>query len=138
MYLQADNYEKVCSHMNPNSILCLSHGFLLGHLQSIGLDFPKNMSVIVVCPKGMGPSVRRLCVQGKEINGAGINTSFAIHQEKEGLPSFPMGKINGQRMWKVGERIRATRPAGDLGPLYSFTAGVYVALMMVQATDKKK
>ncbi|KAF3677176.1 hypothetical protein FXO38_01043 [Capsicum annuum] len=126
---EADNYKKVCSHMNPNSILCLSHGFLLGHLQSIGLDFPKNMSV-VVCPKGMGPSVRRLYVQGKEINGAGINTSFAIHQEKEGLPSFPMGKINGQRMWKVGERIRATRPAGDLGPLYSFTAGVYVALMM--------
>lgn len=66
--------------MKPNSILGLSHGFLLGHLQSIGLDFPKNISVIAVCPKGMGPSVRRLYVQGKEINGAGINSSFAVHQ----------------------------------------------------------
>ncbi|KRX93650.1 Ketol-acid reductoisomerase, chloroplastic, partial [Trichinella patagoniensis] len=56
--------------MKPNSILGLSHGFLLGHLQSLGLDFPKNISVIAVCPKGMGPSVRRLYVQGKEINGA--------------------------------------------------------------------
>ncbi|XP_050376718.1 ketol-acid reductoisomerase, chloroplastic-like [Argentina anserina] len=64
----ADNYEKIFSHMKPNSILGLSHGFLLGHLQSVGLDFPKNISVIVVCPKGMGPSVRRLYVQGKEIN----------------------------------------------------------------------
>lgn len=66
--------------MKPNSILGLSHGFLLGHLQSMGLDFPKNISVIAVCPKGMGPSVRRLYVQGKEINGAGINSSFAVHQ----------------------------------------------------------
>lgn len=53
-------------------------------------------------------------------------------QEKEGLPAFPMGKIDQTRMWKVGERVRATRPAGDLGPLYPFTAGVFVALMMAQ------
>jgi hypothetical protein len=79
-FFQADNYEKVFSHMKPNSILGLSHGFLLGHLQSVGLDFPKDISVIAVCPKGMGPSVRRLYVQGKEINGAGINSSFAVHQ----------------------------------------------------------
>ncbi|KAG1330211.1 ketol-acid reductoisomerase, chloroplastic [Cocos nucifera] len=271
---QADNYEKVFSLMKPNSILGLSHGFLLGHLQSLGLDFPKNISVIAVCPKGMGPSVRRLYVQGKEINGAGINSSFAVHQdvdgratdvalgwsvalgspftfattleqeyrsdifgergillgavhgmvealfrrytengmseelaykdtvecvtgiisrtistkgmlsvynslseegkkefnaaysasyypcmdilyecyedvacgseigsvvlagrrfyEKEGLPAFPMGKIDQTRMWKVGERVRATRRVGDLGPLHPFTAGVYVALMMAQ------
>ncbi|KAF3339577.1 ketol-acid reductoisomerase [Carex littledalei] len=81
---QADNYEKIFSHMKPNSILGLSHGFLLGHLQSFGLDFPKNISVIAVCPKGMGPSVRRLYVQGKEVNGAGINSSFAVHQDVDG------------------------------------------------------
>ncbi|KAK6774656.1 hypothetical protein RDI58_029895 [Solanum bulbocastanum] len=277
---QADNYEDVFSHMKPNSILGLSHGFLLGHLQSLDLDFPKNISVIAVCPKGMGPSVRRLYVQGKEINGAGINASFAVHQdidgratdvalgwsvslgspftfattleqeyrsdifgergillgavhgiveslfrrytengmseelaykntvecitgnisrtistkgmlalynsldaegkkvfataysasyypcmeilyecyedvatgseirsvvlagrrfsEKEGLPAFPMGKIDQTRMWKVGERVRATRPSGDLGPLYPFTAGVYVALMMAQIEVLRK
>ncbi|KAG6751151.1 hypothetical protein POTOM_045670 [Populus tomentosa] len=73
---EADNYEKVFSCMKPNSILGISHGFLLGHLKSIGLDFPKNISVIAVCPKGMGPSVRRLYVQGKEINGAGINSDI--------------------------------------------------------------
>ncbi|RRT57233.1 hypothetical protein B296_00014178 [Ensete ventricosum] len=81
---QADNYEKIFSHMKPNSILGLSHGFLLGHLQSLGLDFPEDISVIAVCPKGMGPSVRRLYVQGKEINGAGINSSFAVHQDVDG------------------------------------------------------
>ena len=32
----------------------------------------------------MGPSVRRLYVQGKEVNGAGINASFAVHQDVDG------------------------------------------------------
>ncbi|MFQ6644479.1 hypothetical protein Gotur_019502 [Gossypium turneri] len=205
--------------MKPNSILGLSHGFLLGHLQSKGLDFPKNINVIAVCPKGMGPSVRRLYVQGREINGAGINSSFGVHQaffleslfrrytengmseylaykntvecitgiisktistqgmlavynslsgegkrefetaysassypcmdilyecyedvpsEKGGLPAFPGGKFDQTRMWKVGERVRKARPSGDLGPLYPFTAGVYVALMMAQIEILRK
>lgn len=46
-----------------------------------------------------------------------------------------MGKIDQTRMWKVGQRVRAVRPAGDLGPLYPFTAGVYVALMMAQVSS---
>lgn len=59
---------------------------------------------------------------------------LSLPQEKDGLPAFPMGKIDQTRMWKVGERVRATRPAGDLGPLYPFTAGVFVALMMAQVS----
>ena len=43
-----------------------------------------------------------------------------------------MGMIDQTRMWKVGERVRRARPEGDLGPLYPFTAGVFVALMMAQ------
>ncbi|KAK4344134.1 hypothetical protein RND71_037228 [Anisodus tanguticus] len=58
--------------------------------------------------------------------------------EKEGLPAFPMGKIDQTRMWKVGERVRAARQFGDLGPLYPFTAGVYVALMMAQIEVLRK
>nr|GEW79724.1 ketol-acid reductoisomerase, chloroplastic [Tanacetum cinerariifolium] len=44
----------------------------------------ENISIVVVCPKGTGPSVRRLNVQGKETNGAGINASFAFHQDADG------------------------------------------------------
>ena len=32
----------------------------------------------------MGPSVRRLYEQGKDVNGAGINCSFAVHQDATG------------------------------------------------------
>jgi ketol-acid reductoisomerase len=95
---QADNHKEIFEAMKPNAILGLSHGFLLGHLQSIGKDFPKNISVIAVCPKGMGPSVRRLYVQGKEVNGAGINASFAVHQVSVHLSSngdtFMFGVLN--------------------------------------------
>src|SRR5918994_2138233 len=47
-------------------------------------DFAKNINVVAVCPKGMGPSVRRLYEQGREVNGAGINASFAVHQDVNG------------------------------------------------------
>jgi ketol-acid reductoisomerase len=81
---QAENYQQIFDTIRPGATLGLSHGFLLGHLKNIGKSFPKNVNVIAVCPKGMGPSVRRLYEQGKQINGAGINSSFAIHQDING------------------------------------------------------
>lgn len=81
---QIDHYEKVFATMKDGATLGLSHGFLLGHLESIDKYFPKNINVVGVCPKGMGPSVRRLYVQGKKVNGAGINTSFAVEQDIDG------------------------------------------------------
>lgn len=81
---QAQIYKSVFDAMKPGATLGLSHGFLLGFLNSKGESFPQNINVIGVCPKGMGPSVRRLYEQGKEVNGAGINASFAIHQDING------------------------------------------------------
>lgn len=81
---QAKLYKKVFETMKPGATLGLSHGFLLGYLDSIGEKFPEDMDVIAVCPKGMGPSVRRLYEQGKEVNGAGINASFGVHQNVSG------------------------------------------------------
>ena len=81
---QSKLYSKVFEALKPGATLGLSHGFLLGHLENEGKSFPANINVIAVCPKGMGPSVRRLYVQGKEVNGAGINASFAVHQDVDG------------------------------------------------------
>ena len=81
---QVGNYKKIFASLKEGAVLGLSHGFLLGHLESIGEYFPAGMNVIGVCPKGMGPSVRRLYVQGKEVNGAGINCSFAVEQDVDG------------------------------------------------------
>jgi len=81
---QAENYQEIFKALKPGATLGLSHGFLLGYLDSIGEKFPDNVNVIAVCPKGMGPSVRRLYEQGKTVNGAGINASFAVHQDVTG------------------------------------------------------
>jgi ketol-acid reductoisomerase len=81
---QAENYREIFAAIKPGATLGLSHGFLLGYLKGIGQSFPANINVIAVCPKGMGPSVRRLYEQGKEVNGAGINASFAVEQDVTG------------------------------------------------------
>lgn len=81
---QVENYKEIFAAMKQGTVLGLSHGFLLGHLESVGEYFPEGVNVIGVCPKGMGPSVRRLYVQGKEVNGAGINCSFAVEQDVDG------------------------------------------------------
>ncbi|MBX7112470.1 MAG: ketol-acid reductoisomerase [Dehalococcoidia bacterium] len=81
---QAELFEQVFANLKQGATIGLSHGFLLGHMKNVGKSFPAHVNAIAVCPKGMGPSVRRLYVQGKEINGAGINSSFAIEQDVDG------------------------------------------------------
>ncbi|KAJ0869553.1 putative ketol-acid reductoisomerase (NADP(+)) [Helianthus annuus] len=51
-------------------------------------------------------------------------------KEVEGLPAFSVGKIDRIRMWKVGERVRAVQPMGDLGSLYPFIAGIGISITM--------
>lgn len=81
---QTEHYHDVFKHMKDGATLGLSHGFLVGFMNTVGDSFPKNINVVGVCPKGMGPSVRRLYEQGKETNGAGINCSFAVEQDIDG------------------------------------------------------
>lgn len=81
---QAQLYKKIFASMKKGATLGLSHGFLLGYLRSINESFPAHINVIGVCPKGMGPSVRRLYEQGKITDGAGINTSFTVEQDIDG------------------------------------------------------
>jgi ketol-acid reductoisomerase len=78
---QAENYDRIMAAIRPGTTLGLSHGFLLAYLKSTGKSFRPDINIIGVCPKGMGRSVRRLYEQGREINGAGINCSFAVHQD---------------------------------------------------------
>jgi ketol-acid reductoisomerase len=76
--------DEVFATLRPGSIVGLSHGYLLAHLQARGQAFPPGVSVIAVCPKGMGVSVRRLYEQGRDTDGAGINASVAVHADVDG------------------------------------------------------
>lgn len=81
---QVENYEQILGAMKSGATLGLSHGFLLGHVMSIGKKFRDDINIVGVCPKGMGPSVRRLFIQGRDTEGAGINCSFAVEQDING------------------------------------------------------
>eukprot|EP00884_Botryococcus_braunii_P007184 jgi/Botrbrau1/16467/Bobra.0142s0061.1 len=81
---QAKLYPRLLAAMKKGATLGLSHGFLLGVMQNDAVDFRPDINVVLMAPKGMGPSVRRLYEQGKTVNGAGINASFAVHQDATG------------------------------------------------------
>lgn len=72
-------YDEILSAAKPGAIIGISHGFIVGHLKSFGGFLPQDHDLIMVAPKGMGPSVRKLYVQGLETSGAGINSSVAVH-----------------------------------------------------------
>ena len=76
--------EKVFGALKPRAVLGVAHGFLLAYLEATGRPFPSAHSVIGVCPKGMGASVRRLYEQGRYVDGAGINCSAAVQQDIDG------------------------------------------------------
>ena len=79
---QGAQYKEIFAALKPGATLGLSHGFLLGHLENEGAKFPDNINVIGVCLV-WAPQCA-LYVQGKEINGAGINSSFAVVQDVNG------------------------------------------------------
>jgi ketol-acid reductoisomerase len=81
---QTEHWKYITGLMKPGSTLGLSHGFLLGHLETQKEKLRDDINVILVAPKGMGDSVRRIYLQGQEVDGAGINSSVAVEQDVNG------------------------------------------------------
>ncbi len=49
--LQAKLYPRILAAMKPGATLGLSHGFLLGVMRNDGVDFRKDINVVLVAPK---------------------------------------------------------------------------------------
>ena len=65
--------------LKPGDALYFSHGFSIVYKDQTGVIPPKDVDVIMVAPKGSGTSVRR-----NFLSGAGINSSYAVHQDATG------------------------------------------------------
>lgn len=76
---QIAQWEMVKKHLTPGKALYFSHGFGVTYKDQTGIVPPKDVDVILVAPKGSGTSLRRLFVEGR-----GLNSSFAIHQDATG------------------------------------------------------
>lgn len=72
-------WPKVKPHLKKGDALYFSHGFSIVYKEQTGVIPPDFVDVILVAPKGSGTSVRR-----NFVDGSGINSSFAVHQDATG------------------------------------------------------
>src|SRR6202158_5946370 len=76
---QKDQWPKLKPLLTAGKALYFSHGFSIVYKDQTGVIPPRELDVILVAPKGSGTTVRRLFLEGK-----GINSSYAIHQDATG------------------------------------------------------
>ena len=72
-------WKKVEKYVTAGKALYLSHGFAYVYNKLTGVKPGADVDVIMVAPKGSGTNVRR-----NFLNGAGINSSFAVAQDATG------------------------------------------------------
>ena len=72
-------WPKVKANLKKGDALYFSHGFSIVYKKQTGVVPPDFVDVIMVAPKGSGTSVRR-----NFLDGSGINSSFAVHQDYTG------------------------------------------------------
>jgi len=76
---QIAQWPTVKRALKKGKTLYFSHGFGITFKERTGIVPPDDVDVVLVAPKGSGTSLRRLFVEGK-----GLNSSFAIHQDYTG------------------------------------------------------
>lgn len=84
MYLLSDAGQKACwsavkPYVTEGKTLYFSHGFSIVFKEDTQIIPPANVDVIMVAPKGSGTTVRTLFLEGR-----GINSSVAVHQDFSG------------------------------------------------------
>lgn len=76
---QKEMWPRIQPHLTKGKALYFSHGFSIVYKDQTGVVPPTDIDVILCAPKGSGTTVRRLFLEGR-----GINSSFAIHQDATG------------------------------------------------------
>jgi ketol-acid reductoisomerase len=76
---QVATWPKIKECLNEGDALYFSHGFGIVFREQTGIIPPENVDVIMVAPKGSGRTVRT-----NFLDGSGINSSFAVHQDFTG------------------------------------------------------
>ena len=76
---QINVWPTIAKHLTKGKTLCFSHGFAIAYSDKTKIVPPKDVNVVLVAPKGSGRSVRKNFLEGR-----GINSSYAIHQDATG------------------------------------------------------
>jgi ketol-acid reductoisomerase len=76
---QVATWPMVKACLNKGDALSFSHGFSIAYKDQTGIIPPEDVDVILVAPKGSGRTVRT-----NFLDGSGINSSHAVHQDATG------------------------------------------------------
>jgi ketol-acid reductoisomerase len=117
----------VKKHLTEGKSLYFSHGFAITYKERTGIIPPDNVDVMLVAPKGSGTSLRRLFVQGK-----GLNSSFAIHQDytgkaREKVIALGIGVGSGYLFETTFKKEVYSDLTGERGTLMGAIQGLFAA-----------
>ena len=76
---QKEQWPALKPLLTAGKALYFSHGFSIAYSDQTGVIPPRDIDVVLIAPKGSGTTVRRLFLEGK-----GINSSYAVHQDATG------------------------------------------------------
>jgi ketol-acid reductoisomerase len=76
---QVATWAAIKKCLDDGNTLYFSHGFSIVYKDQTAIIPPSNVDVVLVAPKGSGRTVR-----SNFLDGSGINSSFAIHQDYTG------------------------------------------------------
>ncbi len=113
--------------LNPGDALYFSHGFAITYKDQTGIIPPDNVDVILVAPKGSGRTLRT-----NFLNGAGVNSSFAVFQDATGKArerTLALGVVigSGYLFPTTFEKEVFSDLVGERGVLMGCLAGVMEA-----------
>jgi ketol-acid reductoisomerase len=124
---QKETWPVIRGTLKEGDALYFSHGFSIVYGNITNVIPPKNVDVILVAPKGSGTSVRRNFLQG-----SGINSSFAVHQNYTGRAQDRVKAIgiaigSGYLFPTTFEHEVYSDLAGERGVLMGAIAGIMEA-----------
>lgn len=114
-------------HLTPGKTLYFSHGFGVTYNDQTGIIPPKDVDVILIAPKGSGTSLRRLFLEGR-----GLNSSFAIHQDatgkaKDKVVALGIGVGSGYLFQTNFQKEVYSDLTGERGSLMGAIQGLFAA-----------
>lgn len=124
---QIECWPTIKKYLTPGKTLYFSHGFAITWSDRTGIVPPADIDVILVAPKGSGTSLRRMFVQGR-----GLNSSFAIHQDATGkardkVIALGIGVGSGYLFETTFEKEATSDLTGERGSLMGAIQGLLLA-----------
>lgn len=120
-------WPTVKKYLTPGKTIYFSHGFGITYKDQTGIVPPEGVDIVLVAPKGSGTSLRRLFIEGK-----GLNSSYAVHQDATGKAhekalAIGMGIGSGYLFPTTFEKEVFSDLTGERGVLMGALAGVMEA-----------